>query len=108
MRAVAAAVVGVMVTVSAAATVLAHEMTYKGTVVSVAATSLQVKAMDDMTKKESTMTFKVTDKTKVYRGATRVTFAEAKVQKDERIAVTINMEASPGVALEIRLAGVAK
>jgi hypothetical protein len=84
--------------------VLAHPMTYKGTVVSVAATSLQVKAMDDMTRKESTMTFKVSDKTKVYRGDKLVTFADAHVMKDERIAITTNMDEAPDLALEIRLA----
>ena len=103
MRAIAAVVASVAV-MAVATVVLAHPMTYKGTVVSVDATSLQVKATDDMTKKESTMTFKVTDKTKVYRGEKLVTFGEAKVQKDERIAVTVNMDQSPDAALEIRLA----
>lgn len=104
MKAMAAMVVGAVVMAVTVAVVMAHPMTYKGTVVSVAATSLQVKAMDDMTKKESTMTFKVSDKTKVYRGDALVTFAAAKVQKDERIAVTVNMDESPDAALELRLA----
>ncbi len=99
-----AIVMSVVIAVAATAALMAHPMTYKGTVVSVSADSLQVKAMDDMTKKESTMTFKVIEKTKVYRGEKLVTFADAKVQKDERIAVTINMEEAPGAALEIRLA----
>jgi hypothetical protein len=83
---------------------LAHPMTYKGTVVSVTASTVQVKAVDDMTKKESTTTFKVTEKTKVFRGDKQVTFADAKVQKDERIAVTVNMDTAKDVAEEIRLA----
>jgi len=104
MRAVAAVVLSALLIVVAAVTVWAHPMTYKGTVVSVAEASLQVKATDDMTKKESVMTFKVSDKTKVFRGETAMTFAAAKVQKDERIAVTVNTDASPDAALEIRLA----
>ncbi len=104
MRAIAAVVVSAVVMAVAGTAVMAHPMTYKGTVVSVAEASLQVKAMDDMTKKESTMTFKVNDKTKIYRGETLVAFAAAKVQKDERIVVTVNMDESPDAALEIRLA----
>lgn len=104
MRTVTAAVIGLAVMAAAVVTVWAHPMTYKGTVVSVAAASVEVKAMDDMTKKEVTKTFKVTDKTKVFRGDAVVTFAAAKVQKDERIAVTINMDEASDVAEEIRLA----
>ncbi len=103
MRAVTAVMSLVMVAALTVA-ILAHPMTYKGTVVAVAATSLQVKAMDDMTKKESTMTFKVSDKTKVYRGDKLVTLAAAHVMKDERIAITTNMDEAPDLALEIRLA----
>ncbi len=104
MKTMAAAVASAVMVMAATAAILAHPMTYKGTVVSVAAASLQVKAMDDMTKKESTMTFKVSEKTKVYRGDKLVTFVDAKVMKDERIAVTINMDEAPDAALEIRLA----
>ncbi len=103
MRAMAAAMMSAVVMVTAATVVMAHPMTYKGTVVSVAATNLQVKAVDDMTKKESTTTFKVSDKTKVYRGDTLVKFADAHIVKDERIVVTTNMDESPDLALEIRL-----
>lgn len=101
MRAIAAVVLS-MAVMSAA--VLAHPMTYKGTVISVTESTVQVKAVDDMTKKETTTTFKVTDKTKVFRGDKQMTFADAKVQKDERIAVTINMDTAKDVAEEIRLA----
>ena len=104
MKALAAIVVSTVVMAVAATAVMAHPMMYKGTVVSVAATSLQVRAVDDMTKKESTMTFKVSDKTKVYRGDKLVKFADAHVVKDERIVVTTNMDEFPDLALEIRLA----
>ena len=101
MRAIAAIVLSVA---ALSVAVLAHPMTYKGTVISVTESAVQVKAVDDMTKKESTTTFKVTDKTKVFRGDKQMTFADAKVQKDERIAVTINMDTAKDVAEEIRLA----
>ncbi len=95
---------GVVMAAVATVALMAHPMTYKGTVVSVAESTLQVHAMDDMTKKESTMTFKVNDKTKVLRGETVVKFADAKIQKDERIAVTVNTDTAPDAALVIRLA----
>ncbi len=104
MRTMRAMLMSTVMAVAATVAVMAHPMTYKGTVVSVGADSLQVKAVDDMTKKESTMTFKVSAKTKIMRGETVVTFADAKIQKDERIAVTINMDEAPDAALEIRLA----
>jgi len=85
-------------------TLLAHPMTYKGTVVAVSQATLQVRAVDDMSKKEATTTFKITAKTKVLRGDKVVTFADAKVQKDERIAVTTDMDATPDEALVVRLA----
>lgn len=106
MRKVSALVVGVVMAAAATVTLMAHPMTYKGTVVAVAKNSLQVYAMDDMTKKASTMTFKVNEKTKVRRGKTLVTFADARIQKDERIAVTVNTDRAPDAALEIRLAPV--
>ena len=99
------AIAAVVLTVAAlSVAVLAHPMTYKGTVVSVAKASVQVKAVDDMTKKESTTTFKITAKTKIFRGDKQMTFAEAKVQKDERIAVTTNMDKAKDDAEVIRLA----
>jgi hypothetical protein len=90
--------------VVASSVVSAHPMTYKGTVVSVGESTVEVKAMDDMTKKEVTKKFKVNEKTKILRGEKAVTFAEAKIEKDERIAVTINMDTASDVALEIKLA----
>ncbi len=86
------------------ASFFAHPMTYKGTVVAVTQTTLQVRAVDDMSKKEATHTFKITAKTKVLRGDKVVTFADAKVKKDERIAVTTDMDATPDEAVVVRLA----
>lgn len=84
--------------------VMAHEETYKGTVISTHAAKVHVKVIDDKTKKESSMEFDVNAKTKVLRGDKVVTFAAAKIQKDERIAVTVNHDDEATVALVIRLA----
>jgi hypothetical protein len=70
----------------------------------VEAAGVQVMVMDEKTKKETHMAFAVTEATKVYRGEQLVTFAEAHIQMHERIAVTINREASGNDALVIKLA----
>lgn len=101
-------ITGILLTVAvmwiAGASLLAHEETYKGTVLTIEATKIQVKVIDDKTKKESPMSFSVNAKTKVLRGDTLVSFADAHIQKDERIAVTVNHDDDATVALVIRLA----
>jgi maltose-binding protein MalE len=74
---------------------LAHE-THKDKV--------HVSVIDEKTKKVSSMEFKVTSKTKVLRGDKVVKFADAKIVKDERIAVTVNHDDSMTDATVIRLA----
>ena len=86
--------------------VSAHEETFKGTVVTVEAAKLQVKVIDEKTKKESTMEFGVTAKTKIYRGTKTVSFKDAQIKKDERIAVTVNHDVPGHDATVIRLAEV--
>lgn len=83
----------------------AHEVTYLGTVLAVEATRVQVRVVDEVTKKEETIWF-VTDKdTKVKRGDKLVTYADAGVMKGERIAVIVDQDAKTKMlALEIRLA----
>lgn len=88
----------------ASATVIAHEETYKGTVISVETAKIRVTVIDDTTKKESAMEFGVTAKTKVLRGDKLVAFKEAKIQKDERVAVTVNHDVAGNDATVIRLA----
>ena len=88
----------------AGTSLLAHEETYKGTVITVQAAKVQVSVIDDKTKKESPMEFAVTAKTKVLRGDKVVAFADAHIQKGERIAVTVNHDASMSAAVVIRLA----
>jgi hypothetical protein len=88
----------------AGTSLLAHEETFKGTVVSTKDAKLQIKVIDDKTKKESTMDFAITAKTNILRGDTVVTLAAARIQKEERIAVTVNHDVSMTDAVVIRLA----
>ena len=91
------------------AALLAHEVTYLGTVLAVEATKVQVKTVDDKTKKEDTVWFLVDRNTKIKRGDTLVSYAGAKIAKGERIAVTINHDAATeNLATEIRLAAAGK
>jgi hypothetical protein len=88
---------------AAAARVLAHEVTYKGTVLSVEKDTVKVNVIDEKTKKASPMTFGVDQETKVIRGEVQVTFAEARIEKGESIAVTANLDDGGTVADVIRL-----
>ena len=96
--------VAITVTGLASVGVLAHEMTYKGTVIATTNSAVQVKVIDESSQKETPTTFKVTAKTKVFRGDAAVTFAEAHVQKDERIVVTVDHDQDGQAATVIRLA----
>lgn len=98
----AAMVVAVLALAGAPA--LAHEVTYKGTVIAVESTTLRVSVIDDATKKASPMAFAITERTRVYRGDKVVSITQARIQKGERIAVTINHDEPGQKATEIRLA----
>ena len=106
MRYVKTLMVGAMALWLAGATVLAHQVTYKGTVIAVDAAKMriQVKVLDSKTKKETPMDFGVTVKTKVLRGDKLVPFGSAQIKKDERISVTVNNDNDATAALTIRLA----
>lgn len=87
----------------------AHEVTYMGTVLAVEPTKVQVKTTDDTTKKEETLWFLVDRNTKVKRGDVVVKYADARIARGERIAVTINHDAATrNLATEIRLAAAGK
>lgn len=84
---------------------LAHPMTYLGTVIASAPTRVQVRTVDEMTKKEETIWFVIDKNTTIKRGAAIVSVADAKIMKGERIAVIVDMDApTKMVATEIRLA----
>ena len=96
-----------LIIVMSAATVLrAHDVLYPGTVLAIEPERLQVKTVDPDSKADVTLWFTVTKETQVKRGDRLVTYPEAKVQKDERIVVVVNHEemGSETTAKELRLA----
>lgn len=103
-RLATAALIGVIGLVAAGSPLLAHEETYTGTVAAVEAAKVQVKVVDQKSKKETTMDFGVNAKTKILRGDKTVSLSEARIQKDERIAVTIDHDVPGHNATMIRLA----
>jgi hypothetical protein len=83
--------------------VTAHQETLKGKVLSVAPTSVRVNVVDPETRREVPMTFTTNEKTRVLRGDELVSFAGAKIQNDENIAVTVDHDVDITLALVIRL-----
>jgi hypothetical protein len=102
-RAVRWLLIAVLFCVGATALV-AHQITYKGTVLSAAPKSLRVSVVDEKTKKPAPMTFVLDEETKILRGDTLVTFAAAKIQKGEAAAVTIDHDLDWELAIVVRLA----
>ena len=94
----------------AMAAIVAHEVTYKGTVAVVepnpyvasdgVLARLELKVSD----RQRALVFDVTQNTKLWRGNSTVSFAAAGIEKDEPAAVTINHDDPDAGALEIRLA----
>jgi hypothetical protein len=82
---------------------LAHEVTHKGTVVSADKTTVTVSVINEKTKKPAAMKFDVDKDTKILRGDTLVTMADARIEKNEKIAVTIDHDADETLAIVIRL-----
>ena len=94
-----------MFTLLAPSVLGAHEMNYQGSVLAVQPTKVQVKMIDEKTKKESTASFVVDKNTKVKRGEKTVAYADAKFAVSERIVIIVNMDAKTKMlAVEIRLA----
>jgi hypothetical protein len=85
------------------ASLLAHQVTYKGTVVSTEKAVVKVTVIDEKTKKPLEINFKVDKDTKILRGDTVVTLTEAKILKGEKIAVTTDHDFDEDLALVIRL-----
>jgi hypothetical protein len=83
------------------ATLLAHSVT--GTVVSVKPASIVVSVVDETTKKPTSMTFDINKDTKIMRGTKAVTFVEAKIQKGEKISVTIDHDVDEHLATILKL-----
>jgi maltose-binding protein MalE len=94
-------VVSALAVCAVSATLLAHSMT--GTVVSAKADAIVVSVIDETTKKASSMTFDLNKDTKIMRGTKAVTFAEAKIQKGEKITVTIDHDVDEHLASVVKL-----
>ena len=99
------AMIVVVATFLAGVSLPAHPMTYHGTVLAAEPAKVQVKVIDEKTKKEDAVWFVVDKNTKVKRGETRVAYANAHIAKGERIVIIVNMDAKiKMLAEEIRLA----
>lgn len=92
-----------IVLVMTTAAVLAHQVTYKGTVIALDKESVRVTVVDEKTKKPVAMKFDFDKETKVLRGDKLVTIAEARIVKGEKIAVTIDHDVDETLAIVIRL-----
>lgn len=103
-RFASAMLIGVFGLALSGTSLLAHDETYMGTVVTVAPAKIQVKVVDQKSKKDTTMDFGINAKTKIMRGDKTLPFAEARIRKDERIAVTVNREVSGDNAMMLHLA----
>lgn len=85
-------------------TVLAHDMLTEGTVLTVAPTRLEITSPNKATRKDETVAFVIDKNTKVKRGDTVVSYADAKIEKGERIVVVVNTDAATKMlAKELRL-----
>ena len=97
--------------------VFAHEIMYKGTVESAASgrytqadgsvkeiPELNVKTIDDRSKKPITIVFTVTETTRVFRGEKQLSYREARIQKGEAVSVTIDHDRPGDEAVDIRIA----
>jgi hypothetical protein len=80
-----------------------HEVTYKGTVVSTDEKKVVVTVVNEKTKKPESMTFKHDSDTKMLRGDRVVTYAQAQIVKNEKIAVTVDHDLDEGFAIVIRV-----
>ena len=85
------------------ASVSAHEITYKGKVVSTDKAVVKVTVIDEKTKKPLDINFKVDKDTKILRGDKVVPFADARIVKGESIAVTVDHDLDEDLAIVVRL-----
>jgi hypothetical protein len=81
----------------------AHQITFKGTVVSVDKASVKVTVVDEKTKKPVQKSFDFDKETKILRGDKLVSIEHARIVKGEKIAVTIDHDIDETLAIVIRL-----
>lgn len=80
------------------ATLMAHQIV--GTVVTASPSSITISVVDETTK---TATFDLNKDTKIMRGTKTVTFAEARIQKGEKISITIDHDLDEHLATIVKL-----
>jgi hypothetical protein len=88
---------------TAGAPLLAHVVTYKGTVTSVEKNKISLDVVDEKTKKVTPMSFGVDAETKVLRGDVEVKFADARIEKGEAVSVSLDIDDGGTTADVIRL-----
>ena len=99
---------GVMAVLTIAG-IVAHEVTYEGTVAALkpnpysASSGVLARLELKVEGRQRTMVFDITQNTRLWRGNSTVSFATARIEKDEPAAVTINHDEPDTGALEIRL-----
>ncbi len=103
MNRITTVLLGAAIVFTTAAWVPLHEVTYMGTVRALGDASIEVMVIDEGSGSETPMTFRVTAETKVYRGDNIVAIAEAGIEVEERIAITVNVDVPGNSALVVRL-----
>jgi len=89
--------------------ITAHEVTYDGTVAAVepnrysAADGILARLEVNVRDRKRPMVFDITQYTRLWRGGSPVTFATARIQKDEPVTVVFSDEEAEKGALEVRL-----
>ena len=93
----------------AVVTIVAHDVTYEGTVAAIkrnpyAASSGILATLDVQVRgRKRPMKFDITQETRLVRGNSVVSLAEARIEKNEPVAVTINHDDPGQGAIEVRL-----
>lgn len=81
----------------------AQERTVMGTVAAVESSRIQVRVVDEGTKREELLWFSIGKDTRIKRGDTNLSLADARIAEGERVAVITDARAAT-LAAEIRLA----
>ncbi len=116
MKQIISSVIAVAVLVAFAPVVFAHEVTYRGAVVGLETgryaqpgggvrevRELTVTVVDAKTKKPSDRVFVIVDATRILRSQAAVPLAEARIQKGESVAVTVDHDKPGDEAITVRL-----
>jgi hypothetical protein len=101
--------IATMLAVLTAVPMMAHEVTYEGTVAAVtpnrysAADGILAKLEVNVRGGKRSMVFDITQYTRLWRGNSPVTLEVARIEKDEHVTVVFSDEEAEKGALEVRL-----